>query len=115
MRIKKFLPYLALSLLFLPAVLSAATTGPVRGGWSLDNIVTLMDDAANWVYVIGFAVALIVIIVGGIGYMTAGGNEDKQKTAKKTIVTGLIGAAIILLAGIILDTVAKFLGVSTPT
>lgn len=113
MRIKKFLPYLALLLLVLPALVNAA--GPVRGGWSLDKVVTLMDDAANWVYVIGFAVALIVIIVGGIGYMTAGGNEDKQKTAKKTIVTGLIGAAIILLAGIILDTVAKFLGVSTPT
>lgn len=114
MRIKKFLPYLALLLLVLPAVVNAAT-GPVRGGWSLDAIVALMDDAANWVYVIGFAVALIVIIIGGIGYMTSGGNEDKQKTAKKTIVTGLIGAAIILLAGIILDTVAKFLGVSTPT
>ncbi len=109
MRIKKYLPYLLLLLLFVPVIASAAV---VRGSWDLDAIVGILDDAANWVYVIGFAVALIVIIIGGIGYMTSGGNEDKQKTAKKTIITGLIGAAIILLAGIILDTVANFLGVT---
>ena len=112
MRIKKFLPYLAISLLLVPVIASA--TGPVRGGWALQDILTVLDQVSNWLYVIGFAVALIVLIVGGISYMTAGGNEDKQKGSKKTIVTGLIGAAIILLAGVILDTVAKFLGVTPP-
>ena len=112
MRIKKFLPYLAISLLLVPVIASAA--GPVRGGWALQDILTVLDQVANWLYVIGFAVAIIILIVGGISYMTAGGNEDKQKSSKKTIVTGLIGAGIILLAGVILDTVAKFLGVTPP-
>ena len=112
MRIKKFLPYLTISLLFVPALVGAA--GPIRGGWSLSNITALLSDAANWLYVIGFAVALIIVVVGGISYMTAGGDEEKTGKAKKTIITGLIGAAIILLAGIILDTLAKFLGVTPP-
>jgi hypothetical protein len=112
MSIKKFLPYLAMSLLAVPAL--AAAAGPVRGGWSLSNITSILGDAANWLYVIGFAVALIIVVIGGISYMTAGGDEEKTGKAKKTIITGLIGAAIILLAGIILDTLAKFLGVTPP-
>jgi len=112
MRIKKIIPFLAIVLLLIPVVVSAQVP---RGGWSLAKIESLLDTAANWLYVIGFAVALIIVVVGGISYMTAGGNEDKQKGAKKTIITGLVGAAIILLAGIILDTVAKFLGVTPPT
>ena len=111
MRIKKFLPYLAISSLFAPALASAAI---VRGGWDLSNITAILGDAANWLYVIGFAVALIIVVIGGISYMTAGGDEEKTGKAKKTIITGLIGAAIILLAGIILDTLARFLGVTPP-
>lgn len=112
MRIKKVLPYLAISLLFIPVLAMAA--GPARGGWTLQDILDITDNVANWLYVIGFAIALLVVIIGGISYMTSGGDEEKQKKAKKTIITGLIGAAIILLAGIILDTVVSFLGVPTP-
>lgn len=111
MRIKKFIPYLAIVILLIPITAVAIQ----RGAWNLGSIEALLDDVANWLYIIGFAVALIMIIIGGISYMTSGGNEDKQAKAKKTIVTGLIGAAIILLAGIILDTIANFLGVSPPT
>lgn len=113
MRIKKFLPYLAIiaSLAVVPLFVNAQ---PPRGGWSLGDVLDILDEVANWLYVIGFAVALLVIIIGGIGYMTAGGNEDKQKSAKKLIIQGLIGAAIILLAGVILDTIASFLGVTPP-
>lgn len=112
MRIKKYLPYLAIILLLAPVLVSAA---PTRGGWTLVQVVKIIDDVANWAYVIGFALALVILIIGGISYMTAGGNEDKQKSSKKLIIQGLVGAAIILLAGIILDTVAKFIGVAPPT
>lgn len=111
MRIKTFLPYLAAIILFAPLLVSAAIP---RQGMELSGIVGLIDKASNWLYVIGFAIALLVIIIGGISYMTAGGNEDRQKSAKKTIITGLVGAAIILLAGIILSTLAGFIG-ATPS
>lgn len=120
MRIKKILPYLVIALLLIPTMAAGqtttttTTTGPERGGWTLDDILDILDEVANWLYVIGFAVALIVVVIGGIGYMTAGGNEDRQKSAKKTIITGLVGAGIILLAGIILDTLTNLLGLSTP-
>ena len=105
---KKILPYLGLTLLLVPLVV-AAQNGPTRGAWTVEDIIAILDKVATWAYIIGVAVALIVIIIGGIGYMTAGGNEDKQKSAKKTIISGLIGAAIIVLAGVIIDTVVSFI------
>lgn len=105
---KKILPYLGLALLLIPLVVGAQE-GPARGAWELGDITTILDKVATWMYVIGLAVALVVIIVGGIGYMTAAGNEDRQKAAKKTIITGLIGAAVIVLAGVILDTIVSFI------
>jgi len=103
---KKVLPYLGLALLLVPLVAGAQVE---RGAWTVDDITAILDKVSTWLYLIGVAIALIVIIVGGIGYMTAGGNEDRQASAKKTIITGLVGTAIIVLAGIIIDTVVSFI------
>lgn len=43
-------------------------------------------------------VAVVIIIIGGFTWMTAGGNEEKVGTAKKYIFSGIIGLAIILSA-----------------
>lgn len=43
-------------------------------------------------------VALVIVIIGGFTWMTAGGNEEKVGEAKKWIMAGVIGLAIILSA-----------------
>jgi len=43
-------------------------------------------------------VAVVIILIGGFTWMTAGGNEDKVSEAKKWIFSGVIGLAIILSA-----------------
>lgn len=43
-------------------------------------------------------VALIVVLIGGFQYMTAGGNEEKAKKARGWIISGVIGLAIIISA-----------------
>jgi len=40
-------------------------------------------------------------VVGGVQWMTAGGNEEKIESAKKRITAGVIGVAIVLSAYII--------------
>ena len=40
-------------------------------------------------------VAVIIIILGGFKWMTAGGNEDKVAEARKLIFAGIIGLIII--------------------
>lgn len=43
-------------------------------------------------------IAVIIILLGGFKWMTAGGNEDKVGEAKKLIMAGIIGLIIILAA-----------------
>ena len=43
-------------------------------------------------------VAVVVILIGGFTWMTAGGNDDKVGEAKKWIFSGIIGLVIILSA-----------------
>jgi hypothetical protein len=43
-------------------------------------------------------IAVVIVLLGGFKYMVAGGNEEKTSEAKKLIVSGIIGLAIILSA-----------------
>ena len=60
-------------------------------------------------------IALIIILWGGFVWMTAGGNEEKVAQAKKLIITGIIGLAIILasyaIAKWVVDTLFTVVGV----
>jgi len=51
-------------------------------------------------YILGFVaiIATLVIIYGGVQYLTAGGNDDSVGNAKKTISYGIIGMVIAGLA-----------------
>lgn len=51
-------------------------------------------------FILGFIamVATLVVIWGGVQYLTAGGNEDAVANAKKTISYGVIGIVIAGLA-----------------
>ena len=43
-------------------------------------------------------VAVVIILLGGFKWMTAGGNEEKVGEAKKLIISGIIGLVIIMSA-----------------
>ncbi|OQB44068.1 MAG: hypothetical protein BWY03_00412 [Parcubacteria group bacterium ADurb.Bin159] len=54
-------------------------------------------------WILGFLglIATIIIIIGGFMWMTSGGDEEKINKAKKLMINGLIGLAIVLVAYII--------------
>jgi L-asparagine transporter-like permease len=106
---KKLILPLGLSLLLLPVVAFAQTNETNWQNW-LNNLVTNTPLLANAdligivfkaiQFVLAFlgVVAVVVIIIGGFMWMTAGGNEEKVGKAKKTLIQGLIGLIIVLLA-----------------
>lgn len=53
-------------------------------------------------------IAVIVILYGGFLWLTAGGNEDRVGSAKKTIIAGCIGLVIIIAAYAIVTIVVGF-------
>ena len=55
-------------------------------------------NVTNWILGFIAIIATLVIIYGGVLYLTAAGNEDAVATAKKTISYGIIGIVIAGLA-----------------
>ena len=61
----------------------------------------LVDTIAQIIRIaLGFlgVIAVVIILLGGFKWMTAGGNDDKEKEAKKLIFSGIIGLVIVLSA-----------------
>ncbi|MBU0546288.1 hypothetical protein KKA13_03480 [Patescibacteria group bacterium] len=60
-------------------------------------------------------VAVVIILIGGFTWMTAGGNDEKVEEAKKRIFQGVIGLAIILSAYALASFVINQLITATTT
>ena len=65
------------------------------------NIINILNGIVGALAI----VAVIVIIIGGIGYMTSSGDAAKVKKAKDTILYGIIGLIICVLAFAIVNFV----------
>jgi len=104
---KLFLIFLTVSLFLFPFIARADDCSALTS--YVDKLKCILTNIAVVMYVIAGGLAVVVMIIGGITYMTAGGNEDNINKAKKIITNGLIGAAIVLCAGFILDLLAEFL------
>lgn len=48
-------------------------------------------------------IAVVFLIIGGVGYITAGGDDSKTEKANKTIINALVGLAIVLLSGFVVQ------------
>ena len=71
------------------------------GGSLSDFIVTIL----NWIIGAAGVVCVVMIIVGGYSYMTAGGDESKVKDASKTLTNAIIGLVICFIAVVLVNFV----------
>ena len=72
----------------------------------------LIVDVLNWMIGAAAVICVVMLIVGGYSYMTAGGDEQKVGKATKTLTNAMIGLAICFIAVILVIFVLKnFLGV----
>jgi len=74
------------------------------------NITEVIDKVIDWALGIGGLIAVLVLVIGGIRYIVAAGNETQIKAAKNTIIYALIGLVIIILAWVIVRTIITQLG-----
>ena len=58
----------------------------------------LLSRIIDWLIYLSFFITVVMIIWGGVNYVTAGGNAEKVKTANRTLVYALIGFAIVILS-----------------
>jgi lysylphosphatidylglycerol synthetase-like protein (DUF2156 family) len=77
--------------------INCGNTGGVANS-SVESVVQSVINVAMWAVGI---IAVVIIIVAGIMYATAAGDEAKVKKAKNALIGGIIGLAIALLAFVI--------------
>ncbi|MDD5590286.1 MAG: pilin [Candidatus Portnoybacteria bacterium] len=97
----------ATSLSFSGNLAQLAPTSPGTGSgqriYELDNPLKsdsfegTVEKIAEWIRLIAIPIASIMILYAGFLFMTSGGNEEKVKTAKRTLLWTVIGIAIIII------------------
>ena len=92
----------------------AYTTGKGQGETQIYAIISRVINI-----ILGFIglILLILVIVSGVQWMTSAGNEEKITSAKKRLISSIIGLVIILAAAVIsnfaLDLIQKSINTST--
>jgi cytochrome bd-type quinol oxidase subunit 2 len=111
----------AAPILALPAVATAAVniTSGVCSGTNFDisgngtgcpstsatSFQGLLDNVVNIFSAIVGVIAVIMIIVGGLRYITSGGDSSRVGAAKTTIIYALVGLVVVVLAQLIVHFV----------
>ena len=75
-------------------------------GLSLSQIAT---NFLNFLLAIIGILALIMLIIGGITFLTSAGDEDRYKTGKKIVTYAIIGIAVSLAALVIVKQISSLL------
>lgn len=104
---KYLLAFLLLTLAVLP--LAAFPSTVWAQGANLCDILNALGTALRGIAV---AVATISFAIAGYMYLTSMGDSGKMNTAKTAVIAGIIGIAIVLLAGNIAGVAQELLGQS---
>jgi len=122
---KKIIGLLSLILiggLFLAPVVSAATTTdtPLKKDgkigqqypqdYTSDQALQILPRLVGYVYGFFLVIVVLMIIISGYMFVTAGGSPEKVTTARNVLMYALIGLAVAVLAKGLIALVAKLAG-----
>lgn len=80
-------------------------TNPLGQG---TGFLQVAEKIADLLTTIAIPIVGIMVVVGGFQIMTAGGDPEKYKTGKKTILYAAIGFAVVLLAESVVTIINDF-------
>ena len=116
-QVKKFIAPLAAGALSLamPAAAFAqdnvipATIRPIN------NAITVVRGIVQFILVVAFVAAFVFLLIGGIRWILAGGDEKAVAGARGTITAALIGLVIVLVAYAVIRLVEIFFNINIVT
>ncbi len=77
---------------------------------ALGDLGSVIDSIRNWVAGILAALATLFLTIGGVRYLTAGGNQRIAEEGKEAIKSALIGYALAALSPLLVDILRRVLG-----
>lgn len=72
-----------------------------------DNICDAMSGIVSVIFVLAAGIAVVLLVIGGIQYMTSGGDKVAVEAARGRITSAVVGLAITLGAYLIVWTILK--------
>ena len=109
---------------FVLATILALSALPVFAQWNPGNysgtglpegsISLILETLMLWILGIFGFVAVIGFVISGIQYLTAAGDEEQQKRAKRAMYYSIMGVIVGLAGLVILVAVSRLLGAVTP-
>lgn len=73
---------------------------------TLPEVDSLIGQIAEFLLVVSVLIAVIMIVWSGITYMSAGADATKVAAAQTRLKNAVIGAAVVLGVGVIIQTIA---------
>lgn len=80
---------------------------------SRDEIVVL-TAVINWILSLAAVLALLALVVGGVMYIVSFGNDQRTQSAKKIIISAIIGLVIIGVSFLVIEMINSFLITGSP-
>lgn len=77
---------------------------------AIGDINSLVDSIRNWVAGLLAGLATLFLTLGGLRYLTAGGNQRAVEEGKGAIKSALIGYALAALSPMLVDVLRRILG-----
>ena len=118
--LKKITQIAAIVALTALPLLSLAQLGqdPARGTFtpdvtSVEQIYQLVQRIARWIQTFFFLIAGVFIVLAAFGYLTAGGDEEKVKSAKQKLVYAIVAIVVAVFAFVVATIIANFIGGTT--
>ncbi len=100
-----FVSLLAIGINNVGAQVSVNITNPI----ATSDFSVLVSNFLKWILSVAGALTLLMLITGGVFYITSSGNEQKIETARKMITWTILGLMLILASYSIIVVLDKVL------
>lgn len=82
---------------------------------NVNDILLVVQAVIRFILILAFVLAFVFLLIGGLRWITAGGDDKAVASARGTITAALIGLVVVLVAYALIVLVETFFGVSIIT
>ena len=109
-RARALLPRLPLVLALSAALLVVVASPAFAAGTGTPTLSGVIDNLRNWIVGILAGVATLFLTIGGLRYLTAGGDPGQVEKAKIALKSAAVGYALAILAPLLVSILASIVG-----
>ena len=111
-----FIPLFVYFVIILSPVNAAPWGGCViEEAATLQCLVPMFERIVQGILALSGVALFVMLVIGGYNFLLSGGDQKKLETARSTITTAILGLVIMVIAYLIIKTIANFTGVQSVT